>query len=80
MLNKEELNQTKKVYVVTSINDFDSEDWRTENIEVFDSLEKAQQYVEDADYTLVGQTSQAYILYKTDKPWYGYLIEEFELK
>lgn len=79
MLNKEELNQIKKVYVVTSINDFDSEDWQTYNAEVFDSLEKAQRYVEDADYTLVEQTSQTWT-YKTDKPWYGYLIEEFELK
>ena len=79
MINKEESNTTRKAYVVTFIDNFDDEDWRTENIGVFDSLEKAKQYVEDADYTLVEQTSQTWT-YKTDKPWYGYLIEEFELK
>lgn len=79
MINKEKSNTVRKAYVVIFIDNFDDEDWRTENIGVFDSLEKAQHCVEDVGYTLVAQTSQTWI-YKTDKPWYGYLIEEFELK
>ena len=79
MINKEKSNTVRKVYVVTFIDNLDDEDWRTYNTEVFNSLKKAQQYVEDEGYTEYGYSGQTWH-YKTDKPWYGYLIEEFELK
>lgn len=80
MTNKEEHNKIKKVYVVTFMDAYESKEMVTTNLRVFDSLEKAQRYIDedDYDYILNKQTSQTWF-YTTDNPWWGYLIEEFEL-
>lgn len=73
---KDNLEIFKKVYIVTFINNFDTENWKTEVIQVFDSFEKAEHYIDDQGYTEVEQKGQAWY-YKTDKPCFAYSVEEF---
>lgn len=66
----------KRVYIVTFIDNFDTDNWKTEVIQVFDSFEKAEQYIDDQGYTRAKQKGSTWY-YETDMPCCGYSIEEF---